>query len=38
MYLLCIHHQPSKIEQDRQCTYHVTLSCICVTIVAVEEQ
>ena len=38
MILLCIHRQPTKIEQDRQSKYHVTLRRICVTIFAVEQQ
>jgi len=38
MFLLCTDHQPSKIEQDWQCTYHVTLRRICVPTVGVEEQ
>jgi hypothetical protein len=25
-------------EQDRQCTYNITLACVCITIVTVEKQ
>jgi len=29
---------PENIQQDRHCTYNVTVRCICVTAVAMEKQ
>jgi len=33
-----LHGHPNKREQERQCTYNVTLRRVCATIVVVEKQ